>query len=297
MMRIAHGGMAGTDEPDVAAALVATLDAALRDREADVFVVPAVRTGSVLETTLFERLPRSRVFAAPPTVHRRMELPESYDAFLAGRDRKSRYNLRRQMTQLEERFGERAEMRVLDSRTPLDEVFAQLTEVAAKTYQHGLGAGFLDTPDRRAVVGVSLGRDAFRAWVLAVDGSPVAFWQGTVRGRTFVLNTAGYDPEFAQFGVGGYVQQQMFRDLCNDPEIDLVDFGWGDADYKARFGTEQWEEHDVVVYAPTLKGRKAAAIRRSVARAESLARSAAQRAGVLQKVKRLWRRRLSRRGR
>ena len=295
MLRVVHGGVAGTDAEPVAATLVGALEEALRAGEADVFLVPAVRVGSSLERALFAAVPSSRLHAAPASVHRRMALPDSYDAFLASRDRKSRYNLRRQVTQLEERFGERLSLLVLGAGASVEEVFSGLGAVAEKTYQHGLGAGFVDTPDRRATVAVSLARSAFRAWLLVLEERPVAFWQGTVRGRTFVLNTAGYDPEFASLGVGGYVQQRMVRDLCDDPDIDVVDFGWGDADYKARFGTEQWDEHDILVYAPTSKGRRASTIRRAVARAERTARAAAARAGLQQKVKRSWRRRLARR--
>jgi CelD/BcsL family acetyltransferase involved in cellulose biosynthesis len=295
MLRIAHGGIAGATDEESAAAVVRELDRALADGQADVLLVPAVRLESPLDRALCGlsgglRVERPR----QPAVHRALALPATYDEFLARRDAKSRYNLKKTNTKLEQTFGDRLDLSVLAGPESFERIFSDLERIAAKTYQRGLRVGFADTPDRRAYVRVALERGEFRAWVLSIDGVPIAFWQGIGRGRTFVLSNAGYDPEFARLGVGSYVQMRMFRDLIEDPLVDLIDFGWGDADYKARFGTESWLEHDVLIFAPSFRGVRVRVLRAAVLGVDRLARRIVDRLGVRDAVKRVWRGRLGR---
>jgi CelD/BcsL family acetyltransferase involved in cellulose biosynthesis len=290
ILRVAHGGLAvsADDQHD---AVVAALDDALRQGIADVLVVPAVHVGSALETALL-RIPRRRRPAPPsPWLHRRLELPGTYDELLARRDRKSRYNLRREASRLEQAHPTLT-VELLREPGDFDRIFAMIEPIAATTYQRALGAGFADTLERRALVRQALERGWFRAWVLSIAGRPVAFWQGNVVDRTFFSSSTGYDPAFAKDGVGSYVQLRMFQDLCVDPEVDVVDFGWGDADYKARFGTEAWEERDLAVFAPTLRGAWENGIRSLVSGVDAGARTALARLGLTARVKRVWRARL-----
>lgn len=295
ILRIAHGGIAGVTDKESAAAVVRELNRALANGEADVLLVPAVRIDSPLDLALRGLSGRLRVERpSRPSVHRTLALPATYDEFLARRDAKSRYNLKKTNVKLEKTFGDRLDVSVLARPESFERIFSDLECVAAKAYQRGLRVGFADTPDRRAYVKVALGRGEFRAWVLSLDGVPIAFWQGIERGRTFVLSNAGYDPEYGRFGVGTYVQMRMFRDLIEDPLVDVVDFGWGDADYKARFGTESWLEHDVLIFAPSFKGVRVRLLRGVVLGVDRVARRAADRLGVRDAVKRVWRGRLGR---
>jgi CelD/BcsL family acetyltransferase involved in cellulose biosynthesis len=291
VLRVAHGGIAVAAE-ERCPELVATLEDALRRGVADVLVVPAVRVGSALEEALLA-IPRWRRPAPPsPWLHRRLLLPPTFDDLLALRDRKSRYNLRRDAARLEQAFPGEVVVELLREPEDFDRIFALIEPIAATTYQRALGAGFADTPERRALVRQALERGWFRAWVLSVGGAPVAFWQGNVVGSTFFSSSTGYDPAYAKHGVGTYVQLRMFQDLCADPEVEVVDFGWGDADYKARFGTEAWEERDLVVFAPSLRGAWENGVRTIVAGIDAGARTILARAGLTTRVKRAWRARL-----
>ena len=46
---------------------------------------------------------------------------------------------------------------------------------------------------------------------------------------------------------------KLIEDLCAD-ESHTLDYGFGDADYKRRFGDASWLEEDVLVYAPRRRG-------------------------------------------
>ena len=293
-LRLTHGGVSGADDSLVAATLVGEIVGTLARGEADAAVVPAVRVGSALDEALKSLPIGVRKQPATPYLHHRLILPPTYEELLASRDRKSRYNLKRQCAQLEQKFGDRLTIDVLADVGSFDRVVHDLDSVARKTYQRGLGAGFIDSPERRELVRLALERGLFCAWLLAIDGCPVAFWQGTHRGRTFFLNSAGYDPELARAGVGTYLQLRMLRDLCGDDNVDVVDFGWGDADYKSRFGNDSWPEYDVTIFAPTFRGTEVALLRRGIVSLDRGARRAAGRIGATRSLKRLWRSQLRR---
>jgi hypothetical protein len=292
-IRVAHGGVSGADDDRNARAVVQELYRALALGEADALVVPAVPIGSALHRALLDvpgALLRQRFVNA--STHHRLVLPATFDAFLAARDRKSRYNLKRSGALIAKEFGDDAVVDVLSSPADHDRIFDDLERVAAKTYQRGLGAGFADSPERREQVRIALDRGWFRAWVLSVQGQPVAFWQGNVRNDTLFVSSTGFDPAFTRYGVGTFLQMRMLADMCADANVRVVDFGWGDADYKSRFGNESWLEQDVTVLAPSFRGLRVNAIRTLLVGADRTARSVLARTGLRGRVKRLWRIRL-----
>ena len=86
---------------------------------------------------------------------------------------------------------------------------------------------------------------------------------------------------------------RVIADLCADPAIDVCDFGFGDSEYKRRFSNEEWDEADVLVFAPTLTGLRLNAGRTMVGHTDRGLRAIARRTGLAERVKRAWRRRLS----
>ncbi len=54
---------------------------------------------------------------------------------------------------------------------------------------------------------------------------------------------------------------RVIEDAIADPALHVLDFGPGDATYKQQFSTESHEEQNVVVFAPTLRGRRLNATR------------------------------------
>ena len=48
-------------------------------------------------------------------------------------------------------------------------------------------------------------RGWFRAYVLYLDGEPIAFWQGQAYNGVFSTGVPGFDPAYADLRVGNYV--------------------------------------------------------------------------------------------
>ena len=285
-LTVISGGVAGPDGAEVP--LVAELLASLRRREADVVLFHRVTVGSSLHVQAVERPSRwARQRFLVPARHWAMELPDSSDKLLPALPKKLRDNFKSRRRGLEREYGDRMEIRRIDAPEHAAEAIADLEAIAATTYQRGLGAGFSADRDGE-LAELGLRRGWFRAWILYLDGAPVAFELGTLHHDTFVVGAKGYDPSTTARHVGWPVQLRMLEDLADDPEVRTVDFGFGDADYKRRLATTGWDETDVLVYGRTARALVANAGATAVLGADRLARRLAGKERIA-KVKRRWR--------
>jgi CelD/BcsL family acetyltransferase involved in cellulose biosynthesis len=291
---ISYGGLLGEVSASTAALLYERLQEALADDAADVVRFRNLRVGSpmhVVATTA----PRfsSRQHVSTKTTHWARELPPSYDDFLASLSSRTREGVRRYSRKLEREYGERLTLRRFRKPEQLEQFLAVARTVAEKTYQHSLGAAITEGVALQTLIELAAARDWFRGWVLSIDDKPAAFWHGIAWRNVFSIGVPGYDPAYAHLRIGTYVLMKAIEDLCGDEAVDTLDFGFGDAEYKRRFGTHRWEEEDVLVYAPTFRGLRVNLTRTVVLKSAALARRAGERTPALQNLKRRWRSRLA----
>ena len=136
-------------------------------------------------------------------------------------------------------------------------------------------------------------RGWFRAYVLYLEGRPVAYWHGIGYRGVFHVGISAYDPALANLSVGTYVLMRLIADLCADDSVTELDYGFGDADYKSRFGEEQWLQGNVLIFAPSFRAARINLVITTLSGIDSLARRILERQDVAGRLKRAWRRRLS----
>jgi CelD/BcsL family acetyltransferase involved in cellulose biosynthesis len=290
---LVHGGVHGVDSPAGADELLGRLRTALADGSADVLSLPALAVGSPLHEAARSTAWPLRNHLARRTTHWALRLPGSYDEFVRSRSKKTRENIRVYGNRLQRDHGEGLSLRVYREADELEEFLAVAGEVAAKTYQRGLGVALADTVEERALTGLAFERGWFRGWVLSIGGRPVGFWSGAGFNGTFFVGTPGYDPSLAEYSIGTYLLMRVIEDLIADPTIDVLDYGQGESEYKRRFGSESWEEEDVLVFAPTVRGVRVNAARTVLGAVDAAGRAVAARTGLAKRLKRRWRRRLA----
>ena len=116
----------------------------------------------------------------------------------------------------------------------------------------------------------------------------MAFWYGSGYRGVFTTATTGYDPAYTNLRVGTYVLMKLVEDLCADPTVDVLDFGFGDADYKRRFGQESWAETDVFAFAARPRPIAVNLARSAIVGAGEVATSVVA-PGLTDRVKKAWR--------
>lgn len=122
--------------------------------------------------------------------------------------------------------------------------------------------------------------------MLYLKGKPVAFWTGWTYRRIFCSSATGYDPAYAEHGIGTYLLIRMVEDFCRDDSVDVVDFGPGDASYKEQFGNDAWLERDVYIFPRTARGVVRSVARTGIGTAERGAKKLLEQTGFATRVRR-----------
>jgi CelD/BcsL family acetyltransferase involved in cellulose biosynthesis len=175
--------------------------------------------------------------------------------------------------------------------TDFDKMIQDVEQVAKKSYQRGLGVGFVDTPTMRNGLRRMAERGWLRAYVLYLEERPCAFWIGDINQGVFGSDYIGYDTEFGKYSPGMFLTTKVIEGFCdgNREGVTAVDFGPGNAQYKEVLSNQRWQETSVYVFAPSFKGISLNLIRSLIGRTDQTIKKALERMNLLQRVKKAWR--------
>ena len=291
-LTILYGGFLGTWSKEISHLLVTELMNSLKRNEADIAWFNLLRSDSQIYELVRGKtsfLCRDHVIETNP--HWKMTLPNSLIAFLQKMTSKHRYWLNRLPKVLEKDYPGKVVYKCYRDRAHLEQIFTDAEKVARKTYQRNIDAGFMDNSIMRQRLALSADKGWLRAYLLYVNEKPCAFWIGTLYGKVFHLDFTGYDSTFKRYEPGTILFMRMIEDLTNS-KVEEIDFGFGDAFYKQRFGDQHWIESSAYIYAPTIKGILLNAIRTINLIPYRYLLRLAEKTNILQKIKRLWRNKL-----
>jgi hypothetical protein len=293
LLTIVYGGVFGEDSRGAAEAMMDELLATLSRGEADIAFVNDVRADSELHQAAMSRPPLlSRPLASAKNMHWRMDLASSLKEFMGRLSAKGRHELQRVMRRPEKLYPGKVLLREFRSGEELDRLCRDCEDVASKTYLRGMDTGFVDNEENRQRLALCAGRGWLRAFVLYVNEEPWAFWIGTLYKGVLYLNFTGYNPAYSHDEPGTIAFLRMVDALCQQG-VTVADFGFGDAFYKRRFGTESWQEVSLYLFAPTFRNYGLNLLRALTIVANQAAQGLLKRAQLLSRIKRNWRRRLT----
>jgi hypothetical protein len=292
LLHVIDGGVY-LPEPATLEAAQAAVRAALQAREFDAVALPHLPLDSpVLDA--FESLGgpwrhQRRTRAQP---RRRLVLPDSFEQFVASRSANTRWRIRRDARRLAAAFGDDLSLEIVREPSQLERLFTDAERIARATYQRALGAGFADTPERRALTDVALANGWLRGYLLYLRGEPIAFWICSVYRGTLLIRLTGYDQAYAELRVGLFLLTKVIEDAIDDPAVAIVDFGQGEAAYKQQLGDTSELERDLIVFAPTLRAVRINLLRNIVLVFADGARRALDATQLTDRVRSGWRDRL-----
>jgi hypothetical protein len=174
----------------------------------------------------------------------------------------------------------------------LEELAENLEVVASKSYQRALGAGFVRNEEQLRRLQLAREKDWLRGMVLFANDKPCAYWMGTLYKGVFFSEATSFDPEFRKYEVGTQVFVQLVASLCQEGANE-IDFGLGDALYKQRFGQVNWEDGTVRIFARSMKAIRLNLTKSLLECAATGIRFVFRKAGLEQRLKTVWRRRLT----
>jgi len=289
LLRIIYGGFLGDVSYANSNIIVSELIDSLNNSEFDVICLDNV----CLDSDIY-RLAKTkpgyffRDHFPIKNLHWKASLPASIEEFTQNIRPKHRYWIRRMSRLLERNYHGKITFKYFHNKEEVDQLCNDVEEIAKKTYQRGIGAGFIFNNENYHRMNLSAEKGWLRAYILYISGSPSAFWIGTYYRDTFHLGFTGYDPKYKKFELGTILFMKMVEDLCQN-NIKEIDFGFGDALYKRRFGDQKWQEASILIFSPTLKGVTLNFKRTLTILSVQSTKWILNRLNLLEKVKKRWR--------
>lgn len=290
-----YGGLLGQLSCEGAKKLACDIVAVLR-KAADVVFFNHLRTDCPLYAAVTQNAGFWKLDHFPSLqTHRVMTVPPDSEEFWRRFSTKVRKNQRWQAKKLLNDHAGDVRIRCFQKSSELDLMRREIEQVAAKTYQRGLGVGFSDDEVTRELLRLKAEKGWLRAFLLYVKGCPAAFWMGTLYRGTFHSDAMGYDPEFGKYSPGMYLIMKVIEEFCEREEEtrpSAIDFGLGDASYKELLANMDWQDASFYVYAPSLRGAMLNGLRTPIAFLDHAARMGLDKTRLIQRAKTAWRRHL-----
>lgn len=289
-LEVIYGGTLGDLSYSNSIALIEELMQSLRRAEADVVFLKMFRCDSPIYQVAKQRPSfLCRDHYPSPSPHWTMTMPKSFDEFYGQLSKSTKKTNRLITNRMKKSFGDDWSIRCFRKTDEIELAMRDTETVAAKTYQRGMQAGFPNTSLTRKQWSFAADREWLLAYVLYIKEAPCAFWNGYIYKNIFIPTATGYDPVYRYYDPGMFLFLRMVEDLCLNNGIKLIDFGFGEAEYKRNYCDQKWEEASIYIFAPTFSGVTLNFLRSSTALLSRLAKALLERFNILQNVKRRWR--------
>lgn len=164
---------------------------------------------------------------------------ESLAAYLTRLGSKRRNDLTRRLRNVYKKLGAEAQLRIFDAPQQVDDYCRLMNQVYARSWHAAELAIDWELPARRALFQQLVRNQHMVGHVLMLGTRPIAYVHGYRLGGRYLLDDTGYDEEFAQLGVGSALVFESVQDLLGHHPHELIDFGYGDNQYKRVLADQQ----------------------------------------------------------
>ncbi len=176
-----------------------------------------------------------------------IRFPEKADEYWSQFSKKTRYNFRYRAKHLEH---------TVRCITGVDEIpaFVQAVRtVEQQTWQYRRLGLISDVQQKLELWGKWAAMGAFRSYLMEQDGRPVAFAIGRQWKDRYTYVETGYDPQYATKSPGQVLLYRMLEDLIANNPPRLLDFGFGDSEYKRMFANHETQSGPVVLVRRSIR--------------------------------------------
>lgn len=231
------------------------------------------------------------------STHRLVRVPGSFKEYADKWSGRTRRTLAYKWRKLEAASAERrGKLSVKRYRLPgeVAELISHAERVSSKSWQ-GTRLGKVIAEERQGRTIRAYAENGWlRSYVLLSGDAPLAFVIGYQAYGTYIYDVPAYDPAWAAHNPGSALLYRMLEDLTSEDRPEVVDFGYGDNEYKRLFSTDAYEETNVYLVQKSAYTGLARATHEAAAVLGSAARSGLDRLGLRERVRHLLRGRATR---
>lgn len=209
-------------------------------------------------------------------------MPDSFDAYLAQLNPKSRQTLKRKARRVREAAGGALRIEAYRGPAEMDELAGLLQQVWNKSWHGRLNRqpppppGLLDDLARQGWV---------RSYVLFAGDTPIASVVGYQYEGTYFDEAPAFDNEWSRYSPGLVLFMMVFEDLFQRDTPHEVDFGFGYNQYKEVLGTRS-EIRGQVWLPITLRGKTVVSAQRACDGLHRIGKAMFRKTGAVRGAKR-----------
>jgi hypothetical protein len=200
-----------------------------------------------------KQLPNSLLVARgrKPSIRWFIDLPATFEDYLNC----LRPSTKRNVTYKVRRFEREQSYDFVTVTRPeqVDQFLRDGEAVSRRTYQWALGQRLENRQEFRRYYQRLAEAGRMRCHLLYIDGVPAGFMRNELHGGVCNYGTPGFDPRFEKSSPGLVMLLWTIRDLIENTDCRLFDFGEGgdDQGYKSRFGNRSIECEYIHIYPAT----------------------------------------------
>ncbi len=165
-----------------------------------------------------------------------IKLPESFDDYVKSLGSATRKNDVRKIRKFEREVP--FEFHVMRRPEEVERFVRDGESISRKTYQWNVGQRLCNDAATRQRFTRLAKEGRLRAYIIYINKRPSAFAWGELNHRIYLSQNTGFDPEYQSSSPGTAIMMWVIRDLIENTDCDVFDFGIGGDDwgFKSRFG-------------------------------------------------------------
>ncbi len=205
--------------------------------------------------------------------------------------KKTNSKLFRKARKFRQSFDNQLVIRPFNNINSVQEFLENADLVTKNSYQYSINVGIRNNEYWKNII-TSLAKGKYlRAYILFVKDKPVAYIIGAQYSDILFLIATSFNYNYSEYSPGEFLRHELIEDFLQIG-IDIIDYGYGDAIYKQRCGTEAIEEASVRIYGNGFKANLAKFIDGILTQSGSKFLELLRGIGLLDKIKGIWRQRL-----
>ena len=182
---------------------------------------------------------------------RQLRLQGSFEDYLQTMKRKTRYNLNRSVKKFIEATGGTARFSTISEPGQVASFLRDLDCVYARSWQaRTFGYQPRHTPREEARLLEAARHGWLRSYLLACEQGPVAFVLGFQYDGVYDYHEIGFDSDWRAHSPGNVLNMYLLEDLFARDRPQVLDFGFGENDYKRIFGNHAFEASNIYLLKP-----------------------------------------------
>ena len=191
-----------------------------------------------------------------------MDLPSTFDDYLALFNAKKRYNLNRQLKILRRHGEGRLDLHRIDSPAGAARFLDAQSRMENKdegSWGVGVPRGDICHWSRTQVIDMAR-RGFLRSYVLTCGNNPISMIKGVQHRSTYFALQTLYRQEYAGFSPGSSILHLAIKDLLEEQPVRRIEFGFGEPNQKHHAANGTIEAASVLLMRKTLANRMRAAL-------------------------------------